>query len=92
MFSSNCCFLTCIQISLEAGQVAWYSSVLKNFPQLVVIHTVKGFGVVSKAEVSVFLELSCFLMVQLRTLLTTSLQAFGGWCVPAASFLCLFVC
>ena len=57
--SSDCCFLTCIQISQEAGQVVLYSHVIKNFPQFVVIHTVKGFGVVSKAEV-VFLELSCF--------------------------------
>ena len=60
MFGSNCCFLTCIQISQEAGQVVWYSHLLKNFPQFVVIHTVKGFGVVSKTEVDVFLELSCF--------------------------------
>ena len=40
--------------------MVWYSHLLKNFPQLVVIHTVKGFGVVNKAEVDVFLELSCF--------------------------------
>ena len=60
MSSSNCCFLTCIQISQEAGQVIWYSHLLKNFPQFVVIHTVKGFGIVNKAEVDVFLELSCF--------------------------------
>ena len=59
--SSNCCFLTCIQISQEAGQVLWYSHLLKNFPQFVVIHTVKGFSVVNEAEVDVFLELSCFL-------------------------------
>ena len=38
----------------------WYSHLFKNFPQFVVIHTVKGIGVVSKAEVDVFLELSCF--------------------------------
>ena len=43
MSSSNCCFLTCIQISQEAGQVVWYSHLFKNFPQFVVIHTVKGF-------------------------------------------------
>ena len=60
MSGSNCCFLTCIQISQEAGQVVWYSHLLKNFSQFVVIHTVKGFGVVNKAEVDVFLELSCF--------------------------------
>ena len=56
-----CCFLTCIQISQEAGKVLWFSHLLKNFPQFVVIPTVKGFGVVNKAEVDVFLELSCFL-------------------------------
>ena len=60
MSSSNCCFLTCIQISQEAGQVVWYSHLFQNLPQFVVIHTVKGFGVVNKAEVAVFLELSCF--------------------------------
>ena len=60
MSSSNCCFLTSIQISQEAGQVVWSSHLFQNFPQLIVIHTVKGFGVVSKAEVDIFLELSCF--------------------------------
>ena len=45
MFSSNCCFLTCTQVSQEAGQVVWYFHLLKNFPQFVVIHTVKGFGI-----------------------------------------------
>ena len=60
MSISNCCFLTCIQISQEAGQVVWYSNLLKNFPQFIVIHTVKGFGIVNKAEIDVFLELSCF--------------------------------
>ena len=60
MSSSNCCFLTCIQISQKAGQAVFYSHLFKNFPQLVVIHTIKGFGVVNKAEVDVFLELSCF--------------------------------
>ena len=60
MSSSNCCFLTCIQISQEAGQVVWYSHLFKNFPQFVVIHTVKGSGIVNKAEIDVFLELSRF--------------------------------
>ena len=55
---------TCIQISQEAGQVVWYSHLLKHFPQFVVIHTVKSFGIVNKAEVDVFLELSCFFMIQ----------------------------
>ena len=60
MSSSNCCFLTCIQISQEAGQVVWYSHLFQNFPQLIVIHTAKGFGIVNKAEIDIFLELSCF--------------------------------
>ena len=60
MSCSNCCFLTCIQISEEAGQVVWYSHLFQNFPQFVVIHTVKGFGMVNKAEIDAFLELSCF--------------------------------
>jgi len=61
MSSSNCCFLTCIQISQQAGKMVWYSHLLKNFPQFIVIHTVKGFSIVNTAEVDVFLELSCFL-------------------------------
>ena len=60
MSSSNCCFLTCIQVSQEAGQVVWYSHLFQNFPQFIVIHTVKDFGIVNKAEIDVFLELSCF--------------------------------
>ena len=57
---SNCFFLTFLQIPQEAGQVVWYSHLFKNFSQLVVIHTVKSFGIVNKVEVDVFLELSCF--------------------------------
>ena len=64
MSSSNCCFLTCIQISKEAGKVVWYSHLLKNFPQFVVIHAVKGFSIINEAEVDVFLEFSCFFMIQ----------------------------
>ena len=60
MSSSNCCFLTCIQISQEADQMVWYSHLFQNFPQFLVIHTVKGFGIVKKAEIDVFLELSSF--------------------------------
>ena len=60
MSSSNCCFLTCMQISQEAGHVVWYSHLFKNFPKFVLIHTVKGFSVVNIAEVDIFLELSCF--------------------------------
>ena len=60
MSSSNCCFLTCIQISQEAGKVVWYFYVFKNLSQFVVIHIVKGFSVVNEAEVDVFLEFSYF--------------------------------
>ena len=60
MSSFNCYFLTCIQISQEAGQVIWYSHLFQNFPEFVVVHTVKAFGIVNKAEIDVFLELSCF--------------------------------
>ena len=60
MYSSNCCFLTYIQISQDSGQVAWYSHLFKNFPQFFVKHPVNVFGLVTKAEIDVFLELSCF--------------------------------
>ena len=60
MPGSNCCFLTCIQVSQEAGKVIWYLCLFKNFPQFVVIHTVKGFSVLNEAEVDVFLEFPCF--------------------------------
>ena len=60
MSGSNCCSLTCIHISQKAGQVVWYSHLLKNFPQFVVIHTVEGFSVVNEAEVNVFLEFPWF--------------------------------
>ena len=53
--------LICIQVSQEAGQVVWYFHLFQNFPQFIVIHTVKGFVIVNKAEKDDFLELSCFL-------------------------------
>ena len=55
-----CCFLTCTQVSQEAGMVVWYSQLFKNFPQFVVIHTVKGFSIVNEVEIDVFLKFSCF--------------------------------
>ena len=60
MSSYNCCFLTRIQISQKTSLVIWYSHFFKNFPQFVVIHTVKGFSVVNEAELDVFLEFFCF--------------------------------
>ena len=60
MSCSNCCFLTCLQVFQEASQVVWYSHLFQNFPQFIVIHRVKGFGIVNKAEKDVFLELFCF--------------------------------
>ena len=73
MSGSNCCFLTCVQISQEAGKVVWYSHLLKNFPQFVVIHTVKSFGVVNEAEINGFLELRCFFCDPLVTSNLTNL-------------------
>ena len=64
MSSSNCCLLICIQISQEAGQVVCYSHLFKNFPQFFVIHTVKGFSIVSE-ELDVFFWNSlAFFMIQ----------------------------
>ena len=54
MFGSNCCFLACIPLSQETGMVVWYSHLFKNFPQFVVIHTVKDFNIVNVAEIDVF--------------------------------------
>ena len=60
MYDSNCCFLTCIQVLQEAGKAVWYSHLFKNFPQFVVIHTVKGFSILNEAELDIVLEFSCF--------------------------------
>ena len=60
MSDSNCCLLTWIQLSQNAGKVVWYSHLFQNFPQFVVIYIVKGLSVVNEAEVDVFLEFSCF--------------------------------
>ena len=60
MLNSHCCFLTCIHISQEADKVIWYYLLFQNFPQFVVIHTAKGFGIVNEAEVDAFLGFSCF--------------------------------
>ena len=59
-FCSNCCFLTYIQVSQDAGKLFWYSYLSKNFPQFVVINTVKGFSIVNEAEVDVFPKLFYF--------------------------------
>ena len=60
MSSSNCCFLTCIEVFQEAGQVVCYSHLFQNVPQFTLIHTVKGFGIVNKVEINIFMELSWF--------------------------------
>ena len=61
MSGSNYCFLTHIEFSQGTGKVVWYSSLSKNFPQFVVVHTVIGFSIINEAEVDAFLEFSCFL-------------------------------
>ena len=63
MPGSNCCFLTPVKVSQEIGKVVWYSHIFKNFPQFVVVFTVKGFSIVNEAELNgfSFLEFPCFL-------------------------------
>ena len=56
-----CYFLTCIQVSQEAGKMVGYSHLLKNFPQIAMIHKIKGFSIVNESEVDIFLELPCLL-------------------------------
>ena len=70
--------MTCIQISQEAGQVVWYSHLFQNFPEFVVIPIVKGFGIINKAEVDVFLELSWFVYnpTDVGNLISGSVQWF----------------
>ena len=63
---SNCCLLTWVQVSQEEGQVVWCSHLLKNFPQFVVIHTVKGFGIVNEAKQMQFLDALAFLRIECR--------------------------
>ena len=60
MSSSNCCFLSYIQVSQEAGNVVWYSHLIKTVSQFVVIYTAKGFCIVNEAEVDVYLEFPSF--------------------------------
>ena len=78
MSGSNCCFLTCIQVSQGAGKVIWYSHLFQNFPQFIVIHTVKDVSVVNEVEVDVFLEYSCFFYhpVDVSTLISGSSAFF----------------
>ena len=64
MSSSNCWFLTCIQVFQDTGQVVWYSHLLKNFPQFVVIHIVKSLSVVNEAEVNFFFNSLAVSMIQ----------------------------
>ena len=61
---SNCYLLTSIHVSQEIDKMVWYSHVFKNFPQFVVIHTVKGFSVVNEAEVDTFWKSLAFSMIQ----------------------------
>ena len=79
MSSSNCCFSAFIQISQEAGKVIRYSHLFKNFSQSVAIHTIKSIGVLNKAEVGIFLELSCFFSdpVDIGNLISDSSAAFS---------------
>ena len=64
MSSTSYCFLSCIQVSPEAGKVVWHSHLFKNIPQFVMIHTNNLFGVVSEAEVDLFWNSLAFFMSQ----------------------------
>ena len=77
MSGSNCCFLISIQVSQETGKVVCYSHLLKNFPQFVVVHIGKGFGVLSKAKADVFLEFSCFFYDLMDGNLISGFSAFS---------------
>ena len=93
MSSYNCCLLTCIQISQEAGQVVWYFHLFQNFPQFVVMHTVKGFGIVNKAEIDVFLELSYFFDYRLLkdTEYSSLCYTIGPCCLPVL-YIVVYTC
>ena len=78
MSSSNSCFLTCFQVSQEAGQVVWYSHLIQNFPQFIVIHTVKGFSIFNETEIEFFF------LIPLIFLWYSICWQFDLW------FLCLF--
>ena len=60
MSNSNCCFLTCIQVSQETGSMVWYFQLFKNFPLFIVAHTVKDLSRVNEAAVAAFLKFPCF--------------------------------
>ena len=85
MSSSNCCFLTRIWVSQEVGQVAWYSHLLQNFPEFIVIHKVKGFGIGNKAEINIFLVFSAEYLLE-GLMLKLKLQYFGHLMQSTDSF------
>ena len=83
MFISNFCFLTWIQVSQEAGKVAWYSQLFENFPQFVVIHTVKSLSIVNETG-AVFLKSLVYFMIQ-RMLAIWSLVPLPFWNLASTS-------
>ena len=86
MSDSNCCFLTCIQISQEEGKVVWYSHFSKHFPQFVVIHTVKSVNIINEAEVDVFLQFPFFLYDPTNVGNLISSSAFSKSCLTIWKF------
>ena len=76
MSSSNCCFLSCIQDSQETGKMVWYSHLFKNFPQFVVIHTVKGFAIISEVYI---VRSRFFFSLPLLSLWSNECQQFDLW-------------
>ena len=83
MYGSNCCFLTGIQVSQEAGKVVWYFHLFKNFLQFVLIHVVKGFSMVNEAEVDIFLEFPLLAIWFLVSLAFLYLEVLGSCTVEA---------
>ena len=77
MFGSNCCFLTFLQVSQETGNVVYYSYLLKNLPQFVVIHIVKGIHRVNEAEIGVFVVVVCLFVFRI-TLFSLQAKDFGN--------------
>ena len=85
MSGSNYCFLIYIQASQEEGQVVWYSHLFQNFPQFIVIHTVKGIGVVNKAKIDVFLGVVEVKLLSRVRLFVTPWTA-AHWAPPSLGF------
>ena len=85
---SNCCFLTCKQVSQETDKMVWYSHLTKSFPQFVTIHTVKSFSLVEETDRCFFLKCPCFLYNPANVVnLISSSSSFFKPCLDICKFL-----